>query len=86
VPDGIYPAMHAMQPPGGHPMRHGPAPQPDRFELAPRNDAVLALRQLRDRAIRRVLDEFCTYVVHFSSLAEHGLSVAGKCARVTRRL
>jgi hypothetical protein len=66
-------------------MRDRPAPQADSFELPPRHDAVLPRRQARNLAIQRVLDEFCTYVVHFSSFAFHASRLAWKSARVTPR-
>jgi hypothetical protein len=84
VPDGVDAAVDPMQPPRGHAMHDRPAPQADGFELPPRHDAVLPRRQARDLAIQRVLDEFCTHVVHFSSLAGHAPRLAGKNARVTR--
>jgi hypothetical protein len=73
-----------MQATRGHSMRDRSPPQPDCFELAPRQDAMLPRRQTRELAVERVLDEFCTYVVHFSSFAGHAPRLAGKSARVTR--
>jgi hypothetical protein len=75
-----------MQPSGGHSMCDRSPPQPDCVELPPRHDAVLPRRQTRDPAVERVLDEFCTYVVHLSSFAGHAPRLAGKFARVTLRL
>jgi hypothetical protein len=85
VPHGVHPSVNPMQPPCGHAMRDGSASHPHGFELPPRHDAVLLRRQARHLAIQRVLDEFCTYVVHFSSFAFHASRLAGKFVRVTPR-
>ena len=82
MPDRVDAAVNPMQPPRGGPVRHRPLREPERGELARRDDPVLALREHRDSLI----DDFQTSGVWKSSLAAHASRLARKFARVTLRL
>ena len=62
------------------PRRDRPATQPERHQLPTGNDAMLPLRELRDRRIISIAPStnrtFCIYVMHNVALVGHGRIVA----------
>jgi hypothetical protein len=71
--------MKLMKPPLPQPLGDGSPPEPEGEQLTPSNNAVLPLRELRDRLIIRPLPAnrwLCTYVMHNFRVAGHGRIVA----------
>ena len=55
MPDRVHPLVHPAQPPELQPVSDLPAIEAKRRELPPPNHPALAVRQRRDRLIRRAI-------------------------------
>jgi hypothetical protein len=81
VAGGVHAAVDPAQLPVSDAAAYRSMADPKLHELTPRHQAVLSLREVRDRPGRRPTPQFCTYSAHFCGVRGHGDHFAGR--RVT---